>query len=194
MTQLLTIKSNQPPKTVNLTDKAVDKVRELIAAEGDADLALRVAVRPGGCSGFSYEMFFDAEIDDTDIVEEYGDVRVVIDPQSAEMVGGSTLDYKDSLMGLVSPSTIRTPHAPAGVATPSPKPAERVCEGSFYFLGTLTVGPQQGANLCLSQSPPPHPHPVRWVPIHLLRRPTAWSFCPEWSVSTLQPATGRLTM
>jgi iron-sulfur cluster assembly protein/iron-sulfur cluster insertion protein len=112
MTQLLTIKSNQPPKTVNLTDTAVDKVRELIAAENEPGLALRVAVRPGGCSGFSYEMFFDAEVDDADIVEEYGDVRVVVDPQSAEMVQGSTLDYKDSLMGagfaIENPNTTRT--------------------------------------------------------------------------------------
>ena len=99
MTQLLTIKSNQPQKTVNLTETAVDKVRELIAAEDEAGLALRMAVRPGGCSGFSYEMFFDAEVDSTDIVEEYGDVRVVVDPQSAEMVRGATLDYNDSLMG-----------------------------------------------------------------------------------------------
>ena len=112
MTQLLTIKSNQQPKTVNLTDTAVDKVRELIAAEDEAGLALRVAVRPGGCSGFSYEMFFDAEIDEIDIVEEYGDVRVVVDPQSAEMVTGATLDYKDSLMGagfaIDNPNTTRT--------------------------------------------------------------------------------------
>ncbi len=112
MTQLLTIKSNQPPKTVNLTETAVDKVRELIAAENEPGLALRVAVRPGGCSGFSYEMFFDAEVDDTDIVEEHGDVRVVVDPQSAEMVQGSTLDYKDSLMGagfaIENPNTTRT--------------------------------------------------------------------------------------
>jgi iron-sulfur cluster assembly protein/iron-sulfur cluster insertion protein len=112
MTQLLTIKSNQPPKTVNLTETAVDKVRELIAAENEPGLALRVAVRPGGCSGFSYEMFFDAEVDDTDIVEEHGDVKVVVDPQSAEMVQGSTLDYKDSLMGagfaIENPNTTRT--------------------------------------------------------------------------------------
>jgi iron-sulfur cluster assembly protein/iron-sulfur cluster insertion protein len=112
MTQLLTIKSNQPPKTVNLTETAVDKVRELIAAENEPGLALRVAVRPGGCSGFSYEMFFDAEVDDTDIVEEHGDVRVVVDPQSAEMVQGSTLDYKDSLMGagfaIENPNTTQT--------------------------------------------------------------------------------------
>lgn len=99
MTQILSIKSTKPEKTVTLTDFAVVKIAELIAAEGDPNLALRVAVRPGGCSGFSYEMYFDAEIDDDDIVDEFDNVRVVVDPQSAEMVTGSTLDYKDGLMG-----------------------------------------------------------------------------------------------
>ena len=96
MTQILNIKSN---KTVKLTDGAVAKVGELIAAEGEDDLALRMAVRPGGCSGFSYEMFFDSEVESNDIVERFGDVRVVIDPQSAERLRGSTLDWKDGLMG-----------------------------------------------------------------------------------------------
>jgi iron-sulfur cluster assembly protein/iron-sulfur cluster insertion protein len=77
----------------------VAKVRELIAGEEEQGLALRMAVRPGGCSGFSYEMYFDSEVDDNDIVEEFGDVRVLVDPQSAEMVRGSTLDYKEGLMG-----------------------------------------------------------------------------------------------
>ena len=112
MTQLLTIKSNQPQKTVNLTAAAVEKVGELIAAEDEAGLALRMAVRPGGCSGFSYEMFFDSEIEDADIVEEFGDVRVIVDPQSADMVRGATLDYKDSLMGagfaIDNPNVTRT--------------------------------------------------------------------------------------
>lgn len=99
MTQILSIKSSQPQKTVTLTDSAVAKVRELIATEDQSDLALRMAVRPGGCSGFSYEMYFDAEVDDDDIVEEFDDVRVLVDPQSAEMVKGSTLDYKEGLMG-----------------------------------------------------------------------------------------------
>ena len=99
MTQLLNIKSARPQRTVVLTDVAVEKVRELIAAENDPALALRMAVRPGGCSGFSYEMYFDADVDADDIVEEYGDVRVLVDPQSAEMVRGATLDYKDGLMG-----------------------------------------------------------------------------------------------
>jgi iron-sulfur cluster assembly protein/iron-sulfur cluster insertion protein len=99
MTQILSIKSNQPQKTVNLTDTAVTKVGELIAAEGEEGMALRMAVRPGGCSGFSYELFFDSQIEAGDIVEEFGDVRVVVDSQSAEMIKGSTLDFKDGLMG-----------------------------------------------------------------------------------------------
>jgi iron-sulfur cluster assembly accessory protein len=99
MTQILSIKSSQPQKTVNLTDTAVAKVRELIAAESEDGLALRMAVRPGGCSGFSYEMYFDSEVDDNDIVEEFDDVKVLVDSQSAEMVRGATLDYKEGLMG-----------------------------------------------------------------------------------------------
>jgi len=99
MTQILSIKSTQPQKTVNLTESAVAKVRELIASEQEEGLALRMAVRPGGCSGFSYEMYFDAETDDDDIVEEFEEVRVLVDPQSADMVRGATLDYKEGLMG-----------------------------------------------------------------------------------------------
>ena len=44
-------------------------------------------------------MYFDAEIDDNDLVDVFDDVKVVVDPQSAEMVRGSTLDYKEGLMG-----------------------------------------------------------------------------------------------
>ena len=47
---------------ITLTDNATVKVGQLLAAEGAEELALRVAVRPGGCSGFSYEMFFDGDI------------------------------------------------------------------------------------------------------------------------------------
>ena len=60
-------------------------------------MALRVAVKPGGCSGFSYEMFFDTEVASDDIVRTFGEVRVVVDPQSAEMLTGSSLDYSDGL-------------------------------------------------------------------------------------------------
>ncbi len=99
MSQPLAFKPRVPQKAVDLTDGAINKLRQLIETEGDETLALRLAVRPGGCSGFSYEMFFDNEFDGADTVEEYEGVKVVVDPQSLEMVRGATLDYKDGLTG-----------------------------------------------------------------------------------------------
>jgi iron-sulfur cluster assembly accessory protein len=82
---------------IALTDTAANKVKELIAAEGEPDLALRVAVRPGGCSGFSYEMFFDSDVAIDDLTKDFGGVKVVVDPSSAQLLSGATLDYKDGL-------------------------------------------------------------------------------------------------
>lgn len=82
---------------IALTDSAATKVQELITAEGDDELALRVAVRPGGCSGFSYEMFFDTDVADDDLTADYSGVKVVVDSSSAQMLTGATLDYKDGL-------------------------------------------------------------------------------------------------
>ncbi|MBK5287326.1 MAG: iron-sulfur cluster insertion protein ErpA [Acidimicrobiia bacterium] len=82
-----------------LTDAASAKVKALIEAEATPGLALRVAVRPGGCSGFSYEMFFDADIADDDVKSEQGGVQVVIDPASIGHLGGGQLDYRDGLQG-----------------------------------------------------------------------------------------------
>jgi iron-sulfur cluster assembly protein/iron-sulfur cluster insertion protein len=96
-----------------LTDTATDKVRSLMEQEGVADLALRVAVRPGGCSGFSYEMFFDTDVADDDKTLDYSGVKVVVDPSSAMLLEGATLDYKDSLQG-------------AGFAIDNPN-AQRTC-------------------------------------------------------------------
>ena len=82
---------------ITLTDSAATKVRQLIDQEGEEGLALRVAVRPGGCSGFSYEMFFDTDIAADDLSSEFGGVKVVVDPSSAQLLTGAELDYKDSL-------------------------------------------------------------------------------------------------
>ena len=78
-----------------LTDTATTKVKQLLEAEDQPELSLRVAVRPGGCSGLSYEMFFDSEKASDDIETTYGDgaVRVVVDPQSAQFLEGASLDY-----------------------------------------------------------------------------------------------------
>jgi len=84
---------------ITLTETATSKVGELIKAEGEEGLALRVAVRPGGCSGFSYEMFFDTDVAEDDVLTAYGEVKVVVDPSSAQLLTGATLDYKDGLQG-----------------------------------------------------------------------------------------------
>lgn len=85
--------------TFTVTDAAAAKVKSLIEAEDTPGLALRVAVRPGGCSGFSYEMFFDADIAADDVKTDHGGVQVVIDPASIEHLGGAELDYRDGLQG-----------------------------------------------------------------------------------------------
>lgn len=84
-----------------VTPSAVAKIAELLAAEPDGDrLALRVAVRPGGCSGFSYDMFFDSDIAADDIVDQVAEkVRVLVDVSSGQMLQGATLDYSDGLQG-----------------------------------------------------------------------------------------------
>jgi iron-sulfur cluster insertion protein len=82
---------------ITLTDAAASKVKDLIEAEGEPELALRVAVRPGGCSGFSYEMFFDSDVASDDVLAEKDGVRVVVDPSSAQLLTGAVLDYKDGL-------------------------------------------------------------------------------------------------
>jgi iron-sulfur cluster assembly protein/iron-sulfur cluster insertion protein len=107
--------SKEPQETImiTLTETAAVKVKELLEAEGALDMALRVAVRPGGCSGFSYEMFFDSDITDDDEQAEYGEsVKVVVDQASAQLLLGATLDYKDGLnqagFNIINPNATRS--------------------------------------------------------------------------------------
>jgi iron-sulfur cluster assembly protein/iron-sulfur cluster insertion protein len=97
---------------ITLTDSAATKVRQLIDAEGDEALALRVAVRPGGCSGFAYEMFFDTDVATDDITTDFDGVRVIVDPSSAQLLTGAELDYKDGLeqsgFSITNPNAQRT--------------------------------------------------------------------------------------
>ena len=80
---------------VALTDAAAEKVRELLDDEGDEALALRLAAMPAGCSGYKYEMYFDAEVTATDSVVDAGTFRVLIDETSVDHVAGATIDFKD---------------------------------------------------------------------------------------------------
>ena len=97
MTTMTTVSIGKKRDPITLTDAAAAKVADLLAQEENGALALRVAVRPGGCSGYSYEMFFDSEFAGDDVVSEFGAVKVVVDATSADLLRGSTLDYSDGL-------------------------------------------------------------------------------------------------
>ncbi len=82
---------------VQLSDAAAVKVKALIEAEGRDDLALRIAVQPGGCSGMRYQLFFDDRQLDGDARAEFGGVAVVVDRMSVPYLMGATIDFADTI-------------------------------------------------------------------------------------------------
>lgn len=84
---------------ITVTEKAAAKAQALAEREGRPEACLRVRVVAGGCSGFSYELGFDDAPADDDHVIEVDGFRVLVDPRSAPIVQGSTLDFHDALLG-----------------------------------------------------------------------------------------------
>jgi iron-sulfur cluster assembly accessory protein len=82
---------------VILTETAATKVKSLLEQEGRDDLALRVAVQPGGCSGLRYQLFFDERSLDGDVVKDFSGVNVVTDRMSAPYLSGATIDFVDTI-------------------------------------------------------------------------------------------------
>ena len=80
-----------------LSDGASAKVRSLLQQEGRDDLALRIAVQPGGCSGLRYQLFFDERSLDGDVRKDYDGVAVVTDRMSAPYLSGATIDFVDTI-------------------------------------------------------------------------------------------------
>ena len=101
---------------ITLTEAASAKVKAFMKAQERDDLALRVYVKPGGCSGFSYGMGLDEPREDDSIISIDG-VRVVVDPQSLRLVEGAIVDYQDAATG-------------AGFAVSNPNLAPSCCCGS----------------------------------------------------------------
>jgi iron-sulfur cluster insertion protein len=91
------------------TDSAADKVKALIAEEGNDNLKLRVYVTGGGCSGFQYGFTFDESINDGDTSVEKNGVTLLIDPMSYQYMVGAEIDYKEDLQG--AQFVIRNPNA-----------------------------------------------------------------------------------
>ncbi|MDX6227953.1 MAG: hypothetical protein QOI76_1343 [Frankiales bacterium] len=102
------------PASVVLSDVAAAKVKSLLEQEGRTDLALRVAVQPGGCSGLRYQLFFDDRSLDGDVVTDFGGVNVVVDRMSNPYLLGASVDFVDTIekQGF----TIDNPNAQGGCA------------------------------------------------------------------------------
>lgn len=91
-----------------LTERAAHRIAEIAAGQGD-DLALRVAVLAGGCSGFQYKFELDRAAAADDVIITEGPARVFIDTASMDLLAGSELDYTDALMG--SHFAVKNPNA-----------------------------------------------------------------------------------
>lgn len=85
------------PNGILLTETAAIKVAALLKQEGRDDLALRVAVQPGGCSGLKYQLYFDDSSLDGDVTREFGDVKVIMDKMSEPYLSGASIDFVDTI-------------------------------------------------------------------------------------------------
>ena len=95
----MTVAETFDPTSVQLTERAVLKVRDLITEEENEELKLRVFVTGGGCSGFQYGFTFDELVAEDDTQVERDGVVVVIDPMSYQYLAGSEVDYTEGLEG-----------------------------------------------------------------------------------------------
>ncbi len=86
-------------KEVILTEKAVLKLKGLMAAQGNGSVGVRVSAVPGGCSGYMYGMDFEKEQKEGDTVQEFPGLKVFVDAKSMNLLGGMTVDYIDALTG-----------------------------------------------------------------------------------------------
>nr|BAH89663.1 HesB/YadR/YfhF family protein [uncultured bacterium] len=97
------------PDPIIFTDSAANKVAELIAEEGNADLKLRVFVQGGGCSGFQYGFTFDEVANEDDTTMTKNGVSLLIDAMSYQYLVGAEIDYKEDLQG--AQFVIKNPNA-----------------------------------------------------------------------------------
>lgn len=95
---------------ITATDKAVEKIKDILAEENDPNKNLRVFVQGGGCAGFSYGFMIDDDLSMDDFACDLStDLKVIIDSMSAQYLNGAKIDYKEELMG--SSFTIDNPNA-----------------------------------------------------------------------------------
>ena len=94
---------------ITITESAKEKISDLLIDENNPKLALRTFVQGGGCAGFSYGFAFDEDVAEDDFTFEVGQFKVLVDAMSMQYLQGSTIDYKEELMG--SNFVIKNPNA-----------------------------------------------------------------------------------
>lgn len=94
---------------IALSEQAANKVKQLMAAEGNEALKLRVFVSGGGCSGFSYGFTFDEEVADDDAVVERAGITLLVDSLSYQYLLGAEVDFRENLQG--SQFVVNNPNA-----------------------------------------------------------------------------------
>lgn len=83
--------------SIEITSSAVEKVKELMKKENKSNHSLRVAVVPGGCSGFSYELSFVEKGEENDLEMEKDKLKIYVDRDSLEYLNGAKIDFVDTL-------------------------------------------------------------------------------------------------
>ncbi|WLD95456.1 iron-sulfur cluster insertion protein ErpA [Alkalihalobacillus sp. AL-G] len=117
-------------QVITITESAVDQIKQMMAAEEDENLFLRVGVQGGGCSGLSYGMGFDSEVKESDTKFEQHGIGVIVDPESKKILEGVIIDYKQNMMG--GGFTIDNPNAIASCGC-----------GSSFKTATNTGTPEE---------------------------------------------------
>ncbi|MFT4010197.1 MAG: iron-sulfur cluster insertion protein ErpA [Nocardioidaceae bacterium] len=97
MTEQVETQTEIRTDSINLSAAAASKVKALLEQEGRDDLALRIAVQPGGCSGLRYQLFFDERSLDGDVVTDFDGVGVVVDRMSVPYLNGAVIDFVDTI-------------------------------------------------------------------------------------------------
>ena len=97
---------------IAMSEIATQQLRTLLAQQDNPNLGLRVFVYPGGCSGMSYGMAFEDEVNEEDMVFDNGGLKLIVDENSVHYLKGAQIDFEDSLMGggfrIFNPNAVRS--------------------------------------------------------------------------------------
>jgi iron-sulfur cluster assembly protein len=117
---------------ITLTDPAVHKLQAMLQHESLLDHGLRVYVHGGGCAGLQYGMVFENKAQEDDVVIEVEGIRLYVDPYSARLMEGASIDYEDVLMGggfrVDNPNALASCACGSSFRTEGSREVEKTCD------------------------------------------------------------------